>query len=57
MTEDRGQRTEGGGLTELEKKIIASIQEDLAVTDRPYIKIAQNLGISETQLLEKVVVK
>jgi DNA-binding Lrp family transcriptional regulator len=36
-------------LTEIEKKIIASIQEDMAVTDRPYIKIAQNLGISETE--------
>ena len=38
-------------LTELEKKIIASIQEDMAITDRPYIQIAQNLGISETELL------
>jgi DNA-binding Lrp family transcriptional regulator len=38
-------------LTELEKKIIASIQEDMAVTDRPYFKIAQDLGISETELL------
>jgi DNA-binding Lrp family transcriptional regulator len=47
MTDDRG-------LTELEKKIIASIQEDMAVTDRPYIKITQNLGISETELLEKL---
>jgi DNA-binding Lrp family transcriptional regulator len=41
-------------LTELEKKITASIQEDMAVTDRPYIKIAQNLGISETDLLENL---
>jgi len=41
-------------LTELEKKIIASIQEDMAVTDRPYIKIAQNLGILETELLENL---
>ena len=41
-------------LTELEKKIIASIQEDMAVTERPYLKIAQKLDISETQLLEKL---
>jgi DNA-binding Lrp family transcriptional regulator len=41
-------------LSELEKKIIASIQEDMAVTDRPYIKIAQNLEISETKLLENL---
>jgi DNA-binding Lrp family transcriptional regulator len=41
-------------LTELEKKIIASVQEDMAVAERPYLKIAQNLGITETQLLEKL---
>ncbi|MGD9042854.1 MAG: Lrp/AsnC family transcriptional regulator [Desulfobacterales bacterium] len=41
-------------LTELEKKIIASIQEDMAVTNRPYIHIAQNLGISETELLQNL---
>jgi DNA-binding Lrp family transcriptional regulator len=41
-------------LTELEKKIIASIQEDMAITDRPYIQIAQNLGISETELLQNL---
>jgi DNA-binding Lrp family transcriptional regulator len=41
-------------LTELEKRIIASIQEDMAVTERPYLKIAQDLGISETQLLDSL---
>jgi DNA-binding Lrp family transcriptional regulator len=41
-------------LTELEKKIIASIQQDMAVTDRPYLKIARDLGISETQLLDSL---
>jgi len=39
-------------LTELEKKIIASLQEDMAVTERPYLKIAQDLGISEKELLD-----
>ena len=29
-------------LTELEKKLIASIQEDIAVTDRPYLDIAKS---------------
>lgn len=38
-------------LTELEKKIIASIQGDMAVTERPYLNIAQDLDISETELL------
>ena len=39
-------------LTDLEKKIIASIQEDMAVTARPYLKISEKLGISEETLLE-----
>lgn len=41
-------------LTELEKKIIASIQEDMAVTERPYLAIAENLGITETELLDRL---
>ena len=41
-------------LTELEKKLIASIQEDIAVNDRPYLHIAKELGISEETLLEKL---
>lgn len=41
-------------LTELEKKIIASIQEDIAVTDRPYLAIARKLGITEETLLQKL---
>ena len=44
MTDDRG-------LSELEKKIIAFIQGDMAVTQRPYLNIAQDLEISETELL------
>ena len=39
-------------LTELEKKIIASIQEDIAITERPYLEISRKLGISEDTLLE-----
>jgi DNA-binding Lrp family transcriptional regulator len=38
-------------LTEFEKKVIASIQEDIAITERPYLKISQALGISEETLL------
>ena len=41
-------------LTDLEKKIIASIQEDIAITDRPYLKISKKLGISEETLLENL---
>ena len=39
-------------LTELEKKIIASIQGDIPVTEHPYLEIAENLGISEETLLK-----
>jgi len=39
-------------LTELEKQVIASIQEDMEVTERPYFKVSQKLGISEAVLLE-----
>jgi DNA-binding Lrp family transcriptional regulator len=41
-------------LTELEKKLIASIQEDIAVTERPYLDMAVKLGISEEKLLESL---
>ena len=41
-------------LTELEQKIIASIQEDMAITSRPYLKIAEDLGISESELLKNL---
>jgi DNA-binding Lrp family transcriptional regulator len=39
-------------LTKLEKRIIASIQEDIAITERPYLEIANKLGISEKALLQ-----
>ncbi|MCU0559784.1 MAG: Lrp/AsnC family transcriptional regulator [Desulfobacterales bacterium] len=39
-------------LTDLEKKIIASIQEDLPITAQPYREIARRLGIAEEALLE-----
>ena len=39
-------------LTDLEKKIIAAVQEDMAITERPYLDISERLGISEETLLE-----
>jgi DNA-binding Lrp family transcriptional regulator len=39
-------------LTELEKEIIASIQGDMAITERPYLEIAKRLEVSEETLLE-----
>ena len=41
-------------LTDIEKKIIASIQDDIAVTERPYQIISQKLGISEETFLENL---
>ncbi len=39
-------------LTDLEKKIIAALQEDMAITERPYLEISETLGIAEDTLLE-----
>jgi len=39
-------------LTELEKKIIASIQGDIPVTSRPYLEMSKKLKISEETLLK-----
>jgi DNA-binding Lrp family transcriptional regulator len=38
-------------LTDLEKKVIASIQQDMPILDRPYLEIARRIGISEDDLL------
>jgi len=38
-------------LTKLEKKIISLIQGDIAITQHPYLGIAEKLGISEEILL------
>ena len=38
-------------LTELEKKVIASIQGDIPITERPFLEIAETLGVSEDTLL------
>jgi len=39
-------------LTELEKKTISLIQGDIAITERPYLEIADKLGIPEETLLD-----
>lgn len=40
--------------TEEEKNYIRELQKDLEVVERPFLKSAQKLGITEEQLLEKV---
>jgi siroheme decarboxylase len=39
-------------LTEVEKKVISIIQEDIPVTERPYLEISRRLGVSEDFILE-----
>ncbi len=39
-------------LTELEKKVIASIQGDIPITESPFSEIAEKTGIPEETLLE-----
>jgi siroheme decarboxylase len=39
-------------LTELEKKIIASLQGTISITQRPYLEISEKLGIDENEFLK-----
>ena len=39
-------------LSHIEKRVIASIQGDIDISARPYLKIAEDLDISEEELLE-----
>lgn len=39
-------------LTELEKKVIASIQGDIPVTENPYEELSEKLGITTDRFLE-----
>jgi DNA-binding Lrp family transcriptional regulator len=39
-------------LTDLEKKIIALLQTDIPVTQRPFLAMAETLGITEDQFLK-----
>ncbi len=39
--------------TEEDKKYIRELQKDLEITERPFLKAVQNLGITEEQILEK----
>lgn len=39
-------------LTELEKKIVSSIQDDIPVISRPFKELSEKTGVSETKYLE-----
>ncbi len=39
-------------ISEIEKKIIAAIGGDISITSRPYKKIAEELGLTESKVIE-----
>ncbi len=39
-------------ITQLEKKVIAALQGDIPVIERPYLKLAQDIGITEDKFLK-----
>lgn len=41
-------------LTELEEKVILALQRDLEVTPRPFLEVAEQLGIPEEELLAAI---
>ena len=52
MTTEPEQSTETPLLTDLEKKVIASIQGDIPIVSRPYQALAAEIGIEEETLIE-----
>ncbi len=42
-------------LTDLEKKVIASIQGDIPVTERPFYEIGRKIGVSEDTVLKTLI--
>ena len=40
--------------TELDKEFIRQLQKDLEITDRPFLRAAENLGLSEEQVFQKL---
>jgi siroheme decarboxylase len=41
-------------MDEIDKKIIAAVQGDIPITERPYLEIAESIGIDEDTLLQKL---
>jgi DNA-binding Lrp family transcriptional regulator len=41
-------------LTELEKQIVRELQQGLPLVERPYLAIAQRIGLSENELMAKI---
>ena len=41
-------------LTDVEKKVVAAIQGDIPVSQRPYKELAESIGLSESQFIDAV---
>jgi len=41
-------------MNDLEKKIVSSVQANIPLTQRPYRQLAREIGMTETDLLEKL---
>ncbi len=41
-------------MDEIDRKIIAAVQGDIPIVERPYLKIAESIGIDEDSLLAKL---
>jgi DNA-binding Lrp family transcriptional regulator len=41
-------------LTDLDRRIVQRLQEDLPVVSRPFLAVAERLGITENELLDKI---
>ena len=54
LEENLAQMNDSRQLTQLEKKIIHELQQDLPVVKRPFGAVAERVGISESELIEKV---
>ena len=52
MTTEPDKATEAPLLTDLEKKVIASIQGDIPIVSQPYQALAAEIGIAEETLIE-----
>jgi len=52
MTTEPEKATEAPLLTDLEKKVIASIQGDIPIVSRPYQALAAEIGIEEETLIQ-----
>jgi DNA-binding Lrp family transcriptional regulator len=54
MKDEPGSAQGTAPLTELDRRIVQRLQEDLPVVSRPFLAVAERLGITENELLDKI---